>query len=84
MDEYAGIIERMRLVMIDKIEEILMETQEKENMKNVNKPEIDPETNQEAAELLGLKAKDIEEFVNPVFNLDRHICQDLDSLWDRG
>ena len=45
---------------------------------------LDPETNNEAAELLGLGAKDIEQFINPSYNIDRNICEDLDSLWDKG
>lgn len=34
--------------------------------------------------MLGLKESEIEEFVNPTVNLDRHICEDLDNLWEKG
>jgi hypothetical protein len=66
--------ESMRAVVAEKIEEAIRKSATHSPQRN---------TNWEAAELLGLKSSEMEEFVNPAVNLDRHICEDLDELWEK-
>lgn len=69
---YDQIVEAFRLVIIEKIEESIKKYIGKESTHTGS---------WEAAEVLGLKSSEMEEFVNPTVNLDRHICEDLDRLW---